>query len=175
MKTGYYVFPALLVSAIVLAACAQTPAQPPAPTLPKDVPGATQPFTSEAAGKPGLSVYQVNQDGSSQEVAVPGLTQQEDNSIAVPATKGMVITKEGFNPSTLTFKVGTKLIIQNSDSANHQPMSDPHPAHTDCPELNSAKPLALGEFYEVTITSAKTCGIHDHLNPELKAAITVTE
>jgi hypothetical protein len=174
MKNRYYIYPALAVLVIILAACGQAP-QTKGPNLPKDVPGATQPYTSEAAGKPGLKVYQVNPDGSSQEVVVPGLTQQSESIGVVPDTKGMVITAEGFNPSSLTFKTGTKLIIQNSDNVNHQPMSDPHPAHTDCPELNSDKPLAMGEFFEVVLTEAKTCGIHDHLNPGLKATITVTE
>lgn len=170
MKKRFFILPALLI----LAACGQAP-ETKGPDLPRDVPGATQPFTSEAAGKPVLQVYQVNPDGSSQELLVPGLTQQAESPLAMPDIKGMVITAEGFNPSSLTFKTGTKLIIQNSDAAPHQPSSDPHPLHTDCPELNAENPLGMGESYEMVLTEAKTCGMHDHLNPEMKATITVTE
>jgi hypothetical protein len=180
MKTRYISYPALIIAVLVLAACAQ---QTKPPNLPKEVTGTPAPYTGEAGGgkgtgeiAPGLTVYQVNPDGSSQQIG--GNTPPQESAPAIgtdPDVKGMVITKEGFNPSTLTFKTGTKLIIQNSDSAMHQPASDPHPVHTDCPELNSDKPLAMGEFLEVTLTGPKTCGFHDHLNPGLKATITVTE
>jgi len=188
MKIRYLLYPPLVASVIMLTACGQA-TQPEAPNLPKDVPGATQPYTGEAATgeaakKPGLTVYQINPDGSSQQVLVPGLTQQPEGTGGagaaaennrqdgiIPDMKGMVITKEGFNPSSLTLKAGTKLIIQNSDDASHRPMSDPG---TDCPGLNSDKPLAKGEFFEVVLTEPGTCGIHDDLNQQLKATITVT-
>ena len=45
--------------------------------------------------------------------------------------------------------------------------SDPHPAHTDCPEINQVGFLtAAGQTGSTKLTgnlnTAKTCGYHDH-------------
>ena len=91
MKIRYLLYPPLVASVIMLTACGQA-TQPEAPNLPKDVPGATQPYTGEAATgeaakKPGLTVYQINPDGSSQQVLVPGLTQQPEDAGATGSTQ----------------------------------------------------------------------------------------
>ena len=168
-KTGLFFLILIVLSSFILAACGG-PAAPAAQT--------PLPYTGEAAQKDaGLKIYQVQPDGTRIEVKNVNITQetQQSGPVVLTDTKGMVIDATGFQPDSLTFKAGTKLIIQNIDTVSHQPSSDPHPAHTDCPELNAGKPLAAGESYEVTITGPKVCGIHDHLNPDLKATITVTE
>lgn len=162
---------------LFLSACAE---QKPEKRLPREVVNTSpQPYTGEV-GKPkdpgvvedsGLQVYQINEDGTSQEVLVG----QDEENKAETVGKGIVITADGFVPPAITMKVGQKLMIQNMDTADHQPSSDPHPEHSDCPELNAGKVLKENEFYEVTVGEPKTCGIHDHLNPELKATITITE
>jgi hypothetical protein len=41
--------------------------------------------------------------------------------------------------------------------------SDPHPAHTDCPAINSVGFLQPGESRATAnLTTARTCGFHDH-------------
>jgi len=165
----------ILATALFLTACGE---QKPVINLPKEIVSPTPfPYTGEA-GKPktpGLQVYQLNNDGTSQEVSNINSVNTDKPAAIGAVAKGIVITKDGFTPSAITYKAGTKLTIQNMDSVEHQPASDPHPAHTICPELNSEKPLAPNEFFEVVITGPKTCPIHDHLNPALTATITVTE
>ncbi len=48
----------------------------------------------------------------------------------------LVIQNNTICPSALTVTRGTQVTILNSDSRTHEMDSDPHPEHTDCPELN---------------------------------------
>lgn len=46
--------------------------------------------------------------------------------------------------------------------------SDPHPDHTDCPELNSVGFLVPGQTKETgNLNTLRTCGFHDHNMPEV--------
>jgi hypothetical protein len=46
--------------------------------------------------------------------------------------------------------------------------SDPHPDHTDCPELNQVGFLNPGQSRETgNLTLPKTCGFHDHDLPNI--------
>jgi hypothetical protein len=41
--------------------------------------------------------------------------------------------------------------------------SDPHPVHTDCPEINQVGLLNPGQSRRTgTLNIARTCGYHDH-------------
>jgi hypothetical protein len=41
--------------------------------------------------------------------------------------------------------------------------SDPHPDHTDCPELNQVGFLSPGQSRETgNLVQVRTCGYHDH-------------
>jgi len=176
MKKTVFATTAILIMFLALSAC-QSSTDKTQKKLPQDVVSTTsQPYTGEPGQqkKPELKVYSLNPDGTSQEVSSVG----GDNAATAPAsgaTQELDITAYGFSPSTITMKVGSTLTIKNTDSAPHQPSSDPHPQHTDCPELNAGKPLAQGASYDVVETTPKTCGMHDHLNPSVKATVIVTE
>lgn len=44
--------------------------------------------------------------------------------------------------------------------------SDPHPEHTDCPEINNVGPLNNGQSRETgNLNISRTCGFHDHDDP----------
>ena len=47
-----------------------------------------------------------------------------------------VIMNNTICPTTLTVTRGTQITISNQDSRVHEMDSDPHPEHTDCPEIN---------------------------------------
>src|SRR6185503_8967212 len=51
-----------------------------------------------------------------------------------PAT--LVIQNNAICPQSITIARGGQLTIINQDSRSHDMTSDPHPSHTDCPELN---------------------------------------
>jgi plastocyanin len=94
---------------------------------------------------------------------------------ANPAT--FVIQNNTICPSALTVSRGTQVTILNSDSRTHEMDSDPHPEHTDCPELNSIGFLNPGQSRQSgNLNIARKCGLHDHSAPDiatLKATITI--
>jgi plastocyanin len=88
-----------------------------------------------------------------------------------------VIQNNTICPSALTVARGTQVTILNSDSRTHEMDSDPHPEHTDCPELNSIGFLNTGQSRQSgNLNIARRCGLHDHSAPDiatLKATITI--
>jgi plastocyanin len=105
-----------------------------------------------------------------------------DSSNASPSptptpTLAITITSNGANPKTLTVKPGSQVMFINSDSIDHQMYSDPHPEHTDCPELDSVGFLAPGQSRQTgNLNSIRTCGFHDHIhfeNTSLRGSITI--
>jgi len=89
-------------------------------------------------------------------------------------SSGATITysDNGFSPATLTVKAGTKVTIKNTSSRDMQFDSDPHPAHTDDPELNVGI-VSPGQSMTFTVTTTGTHGYHNHLNPSDTGTIVV--
>jgi hypothetical protein len=89
----------------------------------------------------------------------------------------LVLMNNAVCPQTLTVTRGSILTITNQDSRTHEMASDPHPEHTDCPELNSIGFLSAGQSRTSgNLNTARSCGIHDHNNSSsaaLKATITI--
>ena len=82
-----------------------------------------------------------------------------------PAT--FVIQNNQICPKTLTVSRGTQITIMNQDAIAHEMDSDPHPEHTDCPELNQIGFLNPGQSRQSgNLNIARTCGFHDHTNPD---------
>lgn len=77
------------------------------------------------------------------------------------------------SPSPITVVVGQRVTFVNANSIHHQVSSDPHPFHTDCPELNLVL-LAPGQSAASAVfTRAGTCGYHDHLNASFGGRVIV--
>jgi plastocyanin len=89
----------------------------------------------------------------------------------------LVIQNNTICPSTLTVTRGSQVTILNSDSRTHEMDSDPHPEHTDCPELNQIGFLNPGQNQRSgNLNTARRCGLHDHSSPDtagLRATITI--
>jgi hypothetical protein len=89
----------------------------------------------------------------------------------------LVIQNNTICPQALTVSRGTQITILNSDSRTHEMDSDPHPEHTDCPELNQIGFLNPGQSRQSgNLNTARRCGLHDHASPDtagLKAVITI--
>ena len=92
-----------------------------------------------------------------------------------PAT--LVIQNNAICPQTITIPRGGQLTIINQDSRTHDMDSDPHPAHTDCPELNQIGFLNPNQQRTSgNLNTVRSCGMHDHSNPDrasLKATIMI--
>jgi plastocyanin len=91
----------------------------------------------------------------------------ENQSIAT-----ITYTDEGFNPDSLTVKVGNTITIKNSSTGNLQFSSDNHPSHTENVELNQTE-LAPDQSQNITLTKQGTWGYHNHLDPSKTGTIIV--
>lgn len=71
------------------------------------------------------------------------------------------------SPKELAVAPGTRVLFVNNDSRRHDVTSDPHPEHTDCPEINSVGVLNPGQNRETgNLVAVRTCGFHDHDSPD---------
>ena len=79
----------------------------------------------------------------------------------------VTISSSGVSPKQLTVSQGTRGLFANNDSRSREMNSDPHPEHTDCPEINNVGFIIPGQVKETgNLNVVRTCGYHDHGNPE---------
>jgi hypothetical protein len=81
-----------------------------------------------------------------------------------PPTLTLTITANGLSAGGEVAVGGTVTIVNNGTSA-HEMSSDPHPVHTDCPGLNIGSLQPGQQRTSQPLTSSRTCGMHDHINP----------
>ena len=71
------------------------------------------------------------------------------------------------SPSELVVAPGARVLFINNHAQRHQMSSDPHPEHTDCPEINQVGLLTQGQTRETgNLVAVRTCRFHDHDNPD---------
>jgi len=69
-------------------------------------------------------------------------------------------------PATVTITRGGRVTMTNNHNVAHDMASDPHPEHTQCPELNQWGFLQPGQSRTSgNLNTARTCGFHDHNLP----------
>lgn len=69
-------------------------------------------------------------------------------------------------PSSVTIARGGRVEFVNSHNRNHEMNSDPHPEHSDCPDINQVGFLQPGQRKQTgNLNTARTCGFHDHNQP----------
>lgn len=89
--------------------------------------------------------------------ASPGPPPSPNQPTIVIAAGGVVSPKE------LTVAPGTRVLFRNNDTRAHNMRSDPHPDHTDCPEIDQVGVLNPGQSRETgNLVAVRTCGFHDH-------------
>jgi plastocyanin len=86
----------------------------------------------------------------------------DDSSTSQTAT--ITYGNNGFSPSSTTIAAGGTLTIKNTSSHVIQFASDPHPSHTNNPELNTSE-IAAGDSKTITVNNKGTWGYHNHDNP----------
>lgn len=81
------------------------------------------------------------------------------------------------SPSSVTIPRGGRVTMINNHNISHDMSSDPHPEHTQCPELNQWGFLQPGQQRTSgNLNTARTCGFHDHNrenDANLKGTITI--
>ena len=94
-----------------------------------------------------------------------------------PATATVTIGPSGISPSAVTIARGGRVTVVNNNNRVHEISSDPHPNHTECPEINLLGALSPGQTGMTgVLNTARICGFHDHLDPDnagLRGAITI--
>ena len=79
------------------------------------------------------------------------------------AAATITITSSGVSPKTVQVSVGSRVAFVNNDRVFHEMQSDPHPEHTDCPEIGEVGALSPGQAKQTGVFRvARTCGYHDH-------------
>ena len=112
-------------------------------------------------------------------IACGGTSSSSPSPTTTPAvtTNTITITNNAASPQNITVTRGSQVTILNSDSRTHEMDSDPHPEHTDCPELNQIGFLNPGQSRQSgNLNTARRCGMHDHNSPDtaaLKVTITI--
>jgi hypothetical protein len=81
-----------------------------------------------------------------------------------PNSLTITITANGLSAGGEVAVGGTVTIVNNASSP-HEMSSDPHPVHTDCPGLNIGLLQPGQQRTSQPLSAARTCGIHDHINP----------
>jgi plastocyanin len=89
----------------------------------------------------------------------------------------ITIANSAVCPQNITVSRGTQVTFVNQDTVAHEMYSDPHPEHTDCPEINQVGHLEPGESRQTgNLNISRVCGYHDHIRPgaaALKGNITI--
>ncbi len=99
-------------------------------------------------------------------------------STPAPSAFTMTIDAAGvLSPKELVVAQGARVLFVNSSARARQVSSDPHPEHTDCPEINQVGFLAPGTTRETgNLNTVRSCGIHDHDDPsnaDMRARIVI--
>jgi hypothetical protein len=80
-----------------------------------------------------------------------------------PGGGTITISNNAVSPRNITIARGSQVTFINNDSRAHEMFSDPHPEHTDCPEINDVGFLNPGESRQTgNMNTVRTCGFHDH-------------
>jgi plastocyanin len=95
-----------------------------------------------------------------------------------PTTATITIGANGaVSPSSVTIAPGGRVTMINNHNRAHDMSSDPHPEHTQCPEINQIGFLNPGQQRTSgNFNTARTCGFHDHnedTNPNLQGRIII--
>jgi plastocyanin len=84
-----------------------------------------------------------------------------------PSGATITISSGRITPAEVTISVGQSVTFVNNDGRTRNISSDPHPAHTDCTQVNAVGNLGNGQTRLTnSFPSARTCGFHDHDDPD---------
>jgi plastocyanin len=78
-------------------------------------------------------------------------------------TTTITISNNAVSPKNISVARGSQVTFVNSDNRAHDMASNPHPEHTDCPEINQVGFLSPGQSRQTgNLNTVRTCGFHDH-------------
>lgn len=85
----------------------------------------------------------------------------------VSSTATITIGADGaVTPANVTITQGGRVTFVNNHNRPHDMSSDPHPEHTQCPEINQVGFLQAGQTRTTgNLNTVRRCGFHDHNEP----------
>ena len=93
------------------------------------------------------------------------------------STPTITIANNAVSPKNITVPHGSQVTFVNNDNQAHDVESDPHPVHTDCPEINQVGFLSPGQSRQTgALNTVRVCGYHDHnrdMETSLQGTITI--
>lgn len=121
--------------------------------------------------------------GNSTTGTVTNDTPRSTNPYQTPSAKAasatITYTAAGFEPRDIQVAKGTQVNFLNRTQLPLWVASDPHPEHTDYPELDAGviagEHVQPGRDFGFKFDKAGTWKYHNHSAPEHSATITVTE
>ncbi len=83
-----------------------------------------------------------------------------------PGGTTVTLTSSGASPRDITVTVGSRVTFTNNDNQPHDMASDPHPEHTNCPQINAVGFVSAGQSRQTeNLNTARVCTYHDHNQP----------
>lgn len=98
---------------------------------------------------------------------------KKELKIANPGNHTVVVTFDGFSPSTITIKQGETISFINKGDDDHWPASDGHPVHDNYPQFDSKRPIRPGGSWTFKFDKVGKWGYHDHLYPGSRGSVIV--
>ncbi len=101
--------------------------------------------------------------------------QSFDKSLIV--SNDIVVTgkSDGFYPSEIAIKKGTRVVWVNESGRPFWPASNLHPTHELYPEFDPKEPVPDGQAWSFTFKKIGDWPYHDHLRPSRRGIIKVTD
>jgi plastocyanin len=97
---------------------------------------------------------------------------ESDSPAAGQESVEITYDETGFSPADATIISGGKVTIVNETDEEIKPSSDPHPDHTDNPELNFGD-IPAGQRKTITVTTPGTWGYHNHYHEDDSGSLVV--
>lgn len=94
------------------------------------------------------------------------------NAPVATSSATIVYSDAGYSPTVSSITSGGTVTIKNESNSDIQFDSNPHPIHTDNPELNVG-PIASGEEKSIALSKTGCFSFHNHLNPSKTGSILV--
>lgn len=114
---------------------------------------------------------------NTQQNAQPTSIKTATSAVSSASASGNAVnyTQDGFQPHSITIKVGQTVTWTNKSSDDLWVASNPHPTHTDYPGFDELKSMPTGQTYSFTFTKVGNWGYHNHLNPSQQGVVVVTQ
>ena len=92
-----------------------------------------------------------------------------------PEDAVVIVNENGFKPQELTIKTGTRVVWLNETKTYIWPASNLHPTHEIYPEFDPQEPYEPNRAWVFEFKKTGEWDYHDHLKPNVRGKVIVTE